>query len=113
MVKTPIVLSWPQGMFTSSITLIPSNLSRKRSSAILKALTKVVFLSSDGRSTCSGSFSSTKGVQQALALEELPSGVVEQGKQESASTRGDEASEGEEAEGESIGGGEAPDDENR
>lgn len=65
-------------------------------------------------------FSSTKGVQQALALEELPSGVLEgeDKKQEPASASGDAMGEGEEdEEGEEHSGGgvekEAPDDENR
>lgn len=73
-------------------------------------------------SMCSHSFSSTKGVQQALALEELPSGVLliegEDKKQEPASASGDAMGEGEEdEEGEEHSGGgveeEAPDDENR
>ncbi|CAM9224593.1 unnamed protein product [Laminaria digitata] len=65
-------------------------------------------------------FSSTKGVQQALALEELPSGVLEEDKQQPLSAaRGDDAEEGEEGEeggganSGGGGGGEAPGDENR
>lgn len=86
------------------------------------------FFSCDGRSTFPDSFSSTKGLQKALALEELPSGsgVLEADKQQPVTVRGDEMAEGEEGEEEEEeggggreennggGGGEqAPDDENR